>query len=62
MFDGYMMVCNYSPKGNIDGDNIFEMGDPCSDCPGTSASCSRIFRGLCGIGKLVFCRRHQTVS
>lgn len=50
MNDGYMMACNYHPKGNIKGEPVYKTGRPCTDCSLDRPSCSRIFKGLCGIG------------
>lgn len=50
MDDGYMMACNYHPKGNIKGEPVYRTGRPCTDCSLDRPSCSRIFKGLCGIG------------
>ena len=29
-----MVICHYSPGGNIRGVRMYEEGEPCSDCPG----------------------------
>lgn len=42
------MVCNYYPMGNIVGENIFEIGAPCSSCPGL---CDMELETLCLLGR-----------
>ncbi|XP_053679749.1 venom allergen 5-like [Anopheles nili] len=50
MYGGYLVVCYYYPKGNIVGQQVFTVGRrPCIGCPQERASCSHVFRGLCGI-------------
>lgn len=46
------MACNYFPKGNIIGQPVNKLGDPCTSCEEDRASCSRIFKGLCGLGNI----------
>ena len=29
-----MVICHYSPGGNVRGVRMYEEGEPCSDCPG----------------------------
>lgn len=55
MFDGYVMVCNYSPKGNIIGEPVYKVGEPCTDCTLDRPFCSRTFDGLCGKGMNQYC-------
>lgn len=50
---GYVMACNYSPKGNVVGKPVNRLGDPCTHCELDRPSCSGIFRGLCGLGNLL---------
>ena len=40
-----LIVCNYGKAGNLLNAPIYEVGRPCSKCPGTT--CSRKFPGLC---------------
>lgn len=49
MFNGFMMVCNYSPRGNIENEPVFKRGRDCTDCQLDRATCSRLFTGLCGL-------------
>ncbi|XP_058061929.1 venom allergen 5-like [Anopheles bellator] len=50
MFGGHLVVCYYYPRGNIPGQPVYRVGHrPCIDCPEERASCSHVFRGLCGI-------------
>lgn len=32
-YDSTLVVCNYSPGGNVQGQRIYENGGPCSKCP-----------------------------
>uniref|UniRef100_A0AAG5CYK2 SCP domain-containing protein n=1 Tax=Anopheles atroparvus TaxID=41427 RepID=A0AAG5CYK2_ANOAO len=50
MHGGYLVVCYYYPRGNILGQPVYSVGStPCTGCPQERASCSHVFRGLCGI-------------
>ncbi|XP_049276684.1 venom allergen 5-like isoform X2 [Anopheles funestus] len=50
MYGGHLIVCYYHPKGNIIGQPIYTVGrSACTGCPQERASCSHVFRGLCGI-------------
>uniref|UniRef100_A0A182IYA8 SCP domain-containing protein n=2 Tax=Anopheles atroparvus TaxID=41427 RepID=A0A182IYA8_ANOAO len=41
-------------EGNILGQPVYSVGStPCTGCPQERASCSHVFRGLCGIGRTV---------
>lgn len=48
---GYVMACNYYPRGNLVGRPVNKLGESCTNCDDDRASCSRIFTGLCGLGK-----------
>lgn len=39
------LVCNYSYT-NVNAEQVYEAGAPCSDCP-TGTACSREYAGLC---------------
>uniref|UniRef100_A0A182VZV5 SCP domain-containing protein n=1 Tax=Anopheles minimus TaxID=112268 RepID=A0A182VZV5_9DIPT len=50
MYGGHLIVCYYHPKGNIIGQPVYTVGrGACTGCPQERASCSHVFRGLCGI-------------
>ncbi|XP_058120811.1 venom allergen 5-like [Anopheles ziemanni] len=50
MHGGYLVVCYYYPRGNIVAEPVYTVGPkPCTGCPQERASCSHVFRGLCGI-------------
>uniref|UniRef100_A0A182MMZ0 SCP domain-containing protein n=1 Tax=Anopheles culicifacies TaxID=139723 RepID=A0A182MMZ0_9DIPT len=50
MYGGHLIVCYYHPKGNIIGQPVYKVGrGACTGCPQERASCSHVFRGLCGI-------------
>uniref|UniRef100_A0A182NR62 SCP domain-containing protein n=1 Tax=Anopheles dirus TaxID=7168 RepID=A0A182NR62_9DIPT len=50
MYGGHLVVCYYYPKGNNVGEKVFSVGRrACTGCPHERASCSHVFRGLCGI-------------
>lgn len=51
VFDGFIMVCNYHPKGNIPNQHGMNFGTPCSTCSMDRPTCSRIYKSLCGIGQ-----------
>lgn len=51
---GYVMACNYYPKGNIVGEPVNKLGGPCTSCDVDRASCSGIFKGLCGLGNYLW--------
>lgn len=51
MYDGYLVVCNYHPKGNLINEPVFKIGPTCSKCSQDRSSCSKLFHGLCGKGK-----------
>ncbi|XP_051947841.1 uncharacterized protein LOC127619117 isoform X2 [Xyrauchen texanus] len=34
-----VLVCNYSPQGNVEGQRPYESGEPCSECPDNLPSC-----------------------
>ncbi|KFB35214.1 AGAP002703-PA-like protein [Anopheles sinensis] len=52
MHGGYLVVCYYYPRGNNVAEPVYTVGPkPCTGCPQERASCSHVFRGLCGIGK-----------
>ncbi|PIO63663.1 hypothetical protein TELCIR_14730 [Teladorsagia circumcincta] len=42
----YVVVCRYSPPGNIVGQNIYNVGPTCSQCRGGCTS-DWLHRGLC---------------
>lgn len=52
MFGGLFLVCNYSPEGNVIGQPVFKTGPACTDCDLDRPACSRVFKGLCGNGKI----------
>lgn len=39
-----LLVCEYSPGGNVPGELVYQRGKPCSACPGGSTCCEK---GLC---------------
>lgn len=39
-----LLICNYGPGGNIEGEEVFVEGPPCSQC---RMGCSKKFTGLC---------------
>nr|API81357.1 venom toxin [Hemiscorpius lepturus] len=39
-------ICNYGPKGNIEGKEVYKPGKPCSQCP-KNTECSKDYPGLC---------------
>lgn len=39
-------ICNYGPSGNIPGQPVYKIGEPCSECP-TGTGCSIEYPGLC---------------
>ncbi|XP_053667450.1 venom allergen 5-like [Anopheles marshallii] len=50
MYGGHLIVCYYYPRGNIIGQPVYTVGrGACTGCPQERASCSHVFRGLCGI-------------
>uniref|UniRef100_A0A182Y416 SCP domain-containing protein n=1 Tax=Anopheles stephensi TaxID=30069 RepID=A0A182Y416_ANOST len=62
MYGGHLIVCYYYPKGNIIGQPVYSVGrGACTGCPQERASCSHVFRGLCGIGKRTLRHRERTV-
>jgi len=38
-YDGYYLVCNYGPGGNVAGVKPFEVGTPCTRCEGGDFTC-----------------------
>ncbi|XP_067301642.1 peptidase inhibitor 15 [Pseudorasbora parva] len=36
-----ILVCNYYPQGNFEGENPYKAGDPCSDCPENLPVCEK---------------------
>ncbi|KAJ8970273.1 hypothetical protein NQ314_001303 [Rhamnusium bicolor] len=40
-------ICNYGPTGNIPGQRMYKIGEPCSECPDGTA-CDTEYPGLCG--------------
>lgn len=40
-----VLVCNYAPAGNVEGESLFSLNDPCSGC---SKECNFHYTGLCG--------------
>lgn len=40
-------ICNYGPTGNIPGQTVYKIGEPCSACPEGTA-CTVEYPGLCG--------------
>ena len=45
-FNKGLYVCNYGPAGNYINENIYLIGQPCSQCPPTT-KCSTTYQGLC---------------
>jgi len=41
-----LYTCNYGPRGNVNGRQLYKQGPACSDC-GEGESCSEEFPGLC---------------
>eukprot|EP00095_Tigriopus_kingsejongensis_P010540 maker-scaffold349_size200065-snap-gene-1.26 protein:Tk10540 transcript:maker-scaffold349_size200065-snap-gene-1.26-mRNA-1 annotation:"hypothetical protein DAPPUDRAFT_96576" len=50
-----LLICNYGPSGNFIGSPMYQMGDPCSQCP-SNTQCSVQYSGLCS--KLHFAAFH----
>ncbi|PIO68426.1 hypothetical protein TELCIR_09787 [Teladorsagia circumcincta] len=44
--DNYIVVCRYTPRGNVVNQNIYNAGPMCSQCFG---ACSKtyLYKGLC---------------
>ncbi|CAK1545853.1 unnamed protein product [Leptosia nina] len=42
----YRLVCNFLPRGNIDGHQIYGKGVPCTQCPSNS-NCDLDYKSLC---------------
>ncbi|KAJ8983273.1 hypothetical protein NQ317_007173 [Molorchus minor] len=40
-------ICNYGPTGNIPGQKVYRIGEPCTECP-DGTGCSVEYPGLCG--------------
>lgn len=53
MFDGYLMACNYYPKGNVENEPVFIKGPICSKCSPERSFCSKTFLALCGHGNFI---------
>ncbi|KAK9885556.1 hypothetical protein WA026_012306 [Henosepilachna vigintioctopunctata] len=45
-----LLVCNYGPGGNYLGLPVYEVGEPCSNCPWNLQS-NKKYEGLCGQSK-----------
>lgn len=44
--DGTLVVCHYTPSGNIPGKSIYRKGVPCTNC---TLKCNMQYKGLCGM-------------
>ncbi|PIO75151.1 SCP-like protein [Teladorsagia circumcincta] len=44
--DQYVVVCRYYPRGNIVGQNIYEVGTTCGSCSDTCTT-AYLYKGLC---------------
>ncbi|PIO67559.1 hypothetical protein TELCIR_10685 [Teladorsagia circumcincta] len=42
----YVVVCRYSPRGNIVNENIYNVGTKCTECPNSCTS-TYLYQGLC---------------
>ena len=39
-----ILICNYGPAGNVPGEPLYKIGEPCSNCPSDTSTC---VNGIC---------------